>query len=159
MVGSFRRLLPVPFRLQNQLLQGAVDGFGAGGAGPLVPDHSLMIDDVERRRGGRLPLVTDRPRVRKRSPGQLLRFYRLLELLDVVAIDVDADQGEGLLCQLLDERPLVGPLGPSGDSLLMPEVEKHHLAPVVAQLEALAILVLALDVGCDPPDCEAAEPE
>src|SRR5262249_42415844 len=53
---------------------------------------------------------------------------------------------EGLAGQVLDERPLVGPLGPSGESLVIPEVEQDDLAPVVAELEALAVLVLALDV-------------
>src|SRR5262249_13186278 len=65
---------------------------------------------------------------------------------NVVAVDVDAEQGEGLVLQGLDERPLVGPLGSSGESLLMPEVEQHHLAAIVAELEALAVLVLAFDV-------------
>src|SRR5262249_47773136 len=66
----------------------------------------------------------------------------------ILAVDVemDPDQDEGLAGQVLDERPLVGPLGPSGESLVIPEIEQDDLAPVVAQLEALAVLVLALDV-------------
>jgi hypothetical protein len=43
--------------------------------------------------------------------------------------------------EVLDERPLVGPTGPSGESEIVPEVEQHDLAAVTAQLEMLAVLV------------------
>jgi hypothetical protein len=38
-----------------------------------------------------------------------------------------------------------GATGPSAESELVPEVEQHHLAPVVAQLEAPAVLIDAFD--------------
>ena len=41
----------------------------------------------------------------------------------------------------------MGPAGPSGESVLRPEVKQHDLATVVTQLEALGVLVLAFDVG------------
>jgi hypothetical protein len=40
-----------------------------------------------------------------------------------VSADVDADQGEGLVFQGLYERPLVGPLAPSSQSVFRPEVQ------------------------------------
>src|SRR5262249_34308954 len=52
---------------------------------------------------------------------------------------------EGPVFQVLDERPLVRPLGPSAESLFVPEVEQDDLATVVAQLEALAVLVHAFE--------------
>ena len=52
-----------------------------------------------------------------------------------------------VLVQLRHERPLVGPTGPSGQSHLLPEIEEHDLAAVVAQIEANAVLVRAFDVG------------
>jgi hypothetical protein len=64
---------------------------------------------------------------------------------------VDADKCEGLVFQVCHERPLVGPLGPSGESDEAPEVEQHNLATVVAELEGLAVLVLAFDVGASLP--------
>src|SRR5262249_23597183 len=160
--GSPWRPLLFPLRFLDQPVQGGIDGLRAGTADPLVPDHALGIDHVKGRRAGQVPLGRDGTlaqlaRVRKGSPGQLLLFHRLLELLDVVAVDVDADQGEGLVFQLLDERPLVGPLGPSGESLLMPEVEQHHLAPVVAELEALAVLILAFDLRGLLADAQVAD--
>src|SRR5262245_50271268 len=120
---------PFPFRLLDQLFQGLIQDLRAGRAAhPLVPDHALVIEDVERRQAGQVPPGYDGPLsqgawVSKRPPGQLLLVHRLLQLLGVVAVDVDADQGEGPVLQLLDERPLVGPMAPSGESLLMPKVE------------------------------------
>src|SRR5262245_56965754 len=43
-------------------------------------------------------------------------------------------------------RPLVGPLDPSAESELVPEIEEDNFAAVVAEPEALAVLVLSLDV-------------
>src|SRR5262249_37977817 len=62
------------------------------------------------------------------------------------AADVHAEKREGLVTQVHYERPLVGPLGPSRQSHIAPEIEQHHLPAIVAQLEALAVLILALDV-------------
>ena len=82
-----------------------------------------------------------------------------LELLRVGAVGVDADHGEGLVFELVDERPLVGPTGPSGHSDLLPEVEQHHLSAVVAQLEANIVLVDAFDIGRLLADGETAKSE
>src|SRR5262249_58620277 len=53
----------------------------------------------------------------------------------------------------------VGPTGPSGQSDVLPEVEEHDLAAVVAQLEANAVLVRAFDVGRLLADGEVANRE
>src|SRR5262249_22273255 len=55
-------------------------------------------------------------------------------------VDVDAYQGERSVFQPRNERPLVGPTGPSGQSDVLPEIEGHDLGAVVAQLEANAVL-------------------
>ncbi len=60
---------------------------------------------------------------------------------------VDANQGERFISELLDERPLVGPMDPSRRSVLLPKVEQHDAAPIITQLELLAVLVLAVDIG------------
>ena len=53
----------------------------------------------------------------------------------------------------------MGPLGPSGQSVFRPEVEQHHLAPVVAELEPHAVLVLTLDVRRHLADRQVADAE
>jgi hypothetical protein len=73
--------------------------------------------------------------------------------------DVDADEREGLVFQVLHERPLVGPLGPSGQSDVAPEIEQYHLSAIVAELESLAILVRAFDVRCFLADTQVANPD
>src|SRR5262249_23515072 len=83
----------------------------------------------------------------------------LLELPGVVAVDVDADQGERPVLQVLNERPLVGPLDPSAKSVLVPEVEQDDFAPVVAEFESLAVLVLAFDLRRLLADQQVAELE
>ena len=142
--------------LDNQLLQGRVDGLLAGAAHPLVPDYAPGIEDIKRRRVGQVPARRDGPLagvsgVRERPPGQPLLRHHLFEVL-AIAADVDADQGERLVFQSRDERPLVGPLAPSGESVFRPEVEQHHLAPVVAELEPRAVLVFSLDLRRDFTD-------
>src|SRR5262249_804487 len=92
-------------------------------------------------------------------PGQLLLLRHFLELLGPEAANVDADQREGLVLQLLDERPLVGPLGPSRQSDKAPEVEQHHLSTMVAKLEALAVLVFPLYVRRLVADAQVADSE
>jgi hypothetical protein len=62
------------------------------------------------------------------------------------AIAYEGSRQVGLMRRLFTLRPLVGPLGPSGPSQVVPEVEEDNLAAIVAQLEALAVLVVALDV-------------
>src|SRR5262245_54645468 len=64
---------------------------------------------------------------------------------------------KGLPASCFDERPLVRPHGPSGGSVLVPEVEQHHLAAVVAQLELVAVLIPALDLGGDLADGQVEE--
>ena len=48
-------------------------------------------------------------RVGKRAPVELLLVHHFLQLLGVVTVGVDADEGKGLAIEILDERPLVGP--------------------------------------------------
>src|SRR5262249_41370731 len=82
-----------------------------------------------------------------------------LEILGLEFVDVDADQGEGSVFQLRYERPLVGPTGPSGQSDVLPEIEEHDLAAVVAQSEANTVLVRAQDVRRLLADGEVAKRE
>ena len=112
--------------------------FSPGLPSPFIPDHAPVIDDdkVSAWRS-RFHLAAMVPLAR-RSPGSANDRHvsfslsiTALSFLGVVAGDVDADQGEWLVFQLLDERPLVGPLAPSGESVFAPEVEQHHLAAVV----------------------------
>jgi hypothetical protein len=81
-----------------------------------VADDTFVIEDVERRRALEVPLAGDGAEaassvagVRERAPGQLLLVDRLFELVRLVLVGVDADEGKRLVFQLLDERPLVGP--------------------------------------------------
>src|SRR5215471_1265735 len=123
-----------------------------------MPDHALVIDDVVGRRAAQVPASDDGgARVRERSPGQLLLVHHEFEFLRLVPADIYTDQGEGFLFEVLDERPLMGPLGPSGASGVVPEVEQHDLATVIAQLEALAVLVLSLDIRRLLTDGQVAE--
>ena len=108
--GRLRRCSPGPFGFLEQLVHGRVDRLVAGAADPLVPDNSLKIQEVERRGRGEVPPRSDVARVRERPPGQFLLVHELLEPRGVVAGAVDADQGEGLVLESRDERPLVGPL-------------------------------------------------
>lgn len=74
-------------------------------------------------------------------------FHHLFKVFRLVADDVDTDQSKRLVFQVLDERPLVGPSGPSHESVFRPEVEQHDFPTVVAQFELLAVLIFAFDVG------------
>src|SRR5262249_5292838 len=84
--------------------------------------------------------------VGERAEGELLLVHHRLERLGIVTIDVDADKGKWLVLHRLDERPLVGPESSSLESELAPEIQQDNLAPVVRQLEGLAVLVNALDL-------------
>src|SRR5262249_5632242 len=111
-----------------------------------------------------VPPRRDRPRARgarvhERTPGESLLLHHFLELLRAAAAGVDPDEREGLVLQSLHERPLVGPLRPSRQSDMAPEVEQHHLAAIVPEPEALAVLVLAFDVRCLLADTQAANLE
>src|SRR5262249_47237310 len=57
-----RRMLATHFRLFHHLVQRCVDHLRARSARPLVTDHSLVVDHIERRRGGEVPLRRDRSR-------------------------------------------------------------------------------------------------
>ena len=138
------RLLRVVYRFVEQLLQGRVDRFLSGAADAFVTDDSLTIEDIVRRRAG-VPSRRDRL-TRDGSPGDFLLFHDLFELLRLAVEDVHADQGKRLRLQILDERPLVGPTGPSIQSVFRPEIEQHHLPAVVAQFEWLVVLILGFDV-------------
>ena len=92
-------------------------------ADPFVPNHTFVVNDIKRRRGGRVPLATNSTVIGKRPKTEILFLHNLLECFWFVRHDVDADQDEWLVFQLLDERPLVGPMGPSGWSVLLPEID------------------------------------
>src|SRR5262249_5591624 len=83
-----------------------------------------------------------------RAPGDLLFLEDLLEFLSV-RIAIDADQGERFAFQPFDERPLVRVHGPARPSPMPPEIEHDHLAAIIAQLEAFAIDVFALNLRGD----------
>src|SRR5262249_61274049 len=156
--------LAVTVRNLDQLLERRVNYFLTRSTCPLVTDDSLVVDQIHRRRGGQVPLRRDRTctgvaGVNKGSPGDLLLGRHLLELLRVEAADVDADEGERLVFQVLHERPLVWPLGPSRQSDDTPEVEQHHLPAIVTQLESLAFFVLAVDVRGFLADAQITNPE
>src|SRR5262245_56075300 len=93
-----RRTLAVLFRSLDRLAQRRVYHLLARSARPLVTDHPLVVDHVERRRGGEVPLRRDRSRtgvagIDKGPPGYVLLVHHVLELLHVEATDVDADEG------------------------------------------------------------------
>src|SRR5262249_39192348 len=121
--------------LFHNLVQGRVDCLFARRSDPLVSDHATGIDDIERRGVRQVPLVSDWTRagvawVLERPPGHVLLIHHILKILGV-ASDVHADQGEGLVFQVRYERPLVGPLAPSSQSVFGPEVEQDDLTAVV----------------------------
>ena len=64
-----------------------------------------------------------------------------------MVVGVHAEEGERFIFKPGDERPLVGPIGPSRQSVLGPEVEQHDFAAVVAEFEGPAILVVPFNVG------------
>src|SRR5262249_24050014 len=152
-IGWRPALLHACFDLMDQLLHGFVNDLLAGAAEPLVTDYTLVVDEVNRRGAGQDPLLGDdaaslaRRRIAERSPGKVLLVRELLEGRGVRFTDVDTDDCERLVGEILHERPLVRPQGPSGASVLVPEVEQHDLAPVVAQLELVAVLILPFDIG------------
>ena len=151
----------VLFRNFDQLVQRCVYYLLARSARPLVTDHAPVVDHIKRRRGGQIPLRRDRPRpgvarIDKRPPGDPLLGRHLLELLRVEPADVNADEGERPVSQICHERPLVRPLGLSRQSDETPEIEQHHLPAIVTQLEALAVLVLTVNVGGFLADIQAS---
>src|SRR5216684_3863028 len=133
----------------DQFFHGVVNDLRAGTAKPLLADHAFVVNEVNRRGAGQIPFLGDfapsfaRGRVAERPPSEILLFHEFLQGRGVRFTDVDADDSEWLAGEFLDERPLVRPHGPSGASVLVPEVEQHNLAAVVAQLELFAVLVLA----------------
>src|SRR5262249_11687906 len=133
-----------------------------GAAQALVPNDALVIENVERRPALDVPLGRDGAlrsgAVKPRAPGHFLILNDLLELIFAL-IAVDAQEDEGLAFHLLHERPLVRVHGPAGPSPVPPEIEQHHLAAIIGQLELLAVEVLALDVGCRLADRQEAQLE
>ena len=123
-----------------------------------MTDHAPGIEDVVARRAG-VPFGVDRILMRERPPVHFLLVHSILEVLGLELAHVDADQGERFVLQLRDERPLVGPTGPSGQSDVLPEIQEHDLAAVVAQFEANAVLIRSLDRGRLLADSEVANRE
>ena len=48
---------------------------------------------------------------------------------------MDAEQGKGGVGEFLDERPLVGPVSPSGQSVFLPEVQQNDFPAIVCQFK------------------------
>lgn len=130
----------------NQFLKDRVDELLARTAHPLAANRTFVVDDVEGRGGGIVPLFGDVALGYECSPIEIFAGHHFLELGWIFVPAVDADQSKRLLLQFLHERPLVRPTGPSSESVLHPEIEKHDLASIVAQLEARAVLVKAFDI-------------
>src|SRR5262249_61470581 len=66
--------------------------------------------------------------------------------LVLVGARVAYEPGDRLTFEPFPERPLVRVHRPARPSPTAPEVEPHHLSPVVRQLEAHAVEVFALDL-------------
>jgi hypothetical protein len=113
-VASLARV-GIALGLLEEMLQRRVHDFLAWATQPFVPDHPLVIEDEQRWRASQIPLLRNGGTlrsiavVRERAPTQLLLVHHLFEFFRVVTVGVDADEGEGLVFQNLDERPLVGP--------------------------------------------------
>ena len=124
---------------------------------PFVADHTLGIDQVQRGPTLHVPSLGNRatgtPAVPERPPGNSLLGTHLPDCLSVL-VTIDADDGEWLAFQPFHERPLVGHIGPARPSPVSPEVEQHHLPPVIAQPEIPAVQVSTLDLRCGLPDRE-----
>src|SRR5215831_7132674 len=92
-------LLHARLGLVDQLLHGVVNDHLAGAAEPLVTDHAFVVDEVNRRGAGQVPLLGDgtpplaRGRVAERPPGKVMLLHDLLEGCGVRFTDVDADPG------------------------------------------------------------------
>lgn len=91
-----------------------------------------MVDDVERWRGRGIPLTVDVIVVLdvERSPGDVLLRHRFLEFTWFMGPGIDADHSERLVFEIRHERPLVWPCGPSGQSVLAPEIQQHDVSTV-----------------------------
>ena len=82
---SFGFLLSFPC-LSDQLVHRLVDDLVARTTEPLVADHALVVDEVDRRRAGQVPFTGDgaparaRARVGERPPDQVLLVHDLLEV-------------------------------------------------------------------------------
>ena len=111
-----------------------------------MSNRAFVIDDVDRWRGGEVPLTVDGALVIKRPPVDLLLGHHVLEFTRFMGPGIHTDQGEWLVFQIRDERPLVWPGGPSGESELAPEIKQHDFAAIVAQSKLPAVLVFAFDV-------------
>src|SRR5205807_3398568 len=140
-------LLFLLFHLLEQYVHGVIQqGFVMN---ILIADDALVVDHKNRRPGSDAPLLVDRTArssIDPRTPGYFL-LDQALPKLGTVFITVDTEQSKRLALHLSYERPLVGVHRPAGASPMPPEVEDHHLAPVVAELEALAVDILAFDFG------------
>src|SRR5262249_11940937 len=115
----------------------------------LEADDALVVEDVDRRPAGDVPLGGDRPggaaAVPPVPPAQLFLLDGLLQGF-AVPVTVDADEREGLALEPFHERPLVRVHGPARPSPIPPEVEHHDLAAEVTQPQRLALDVLARDL-------------
>lgn len=81
-----------------------------------------MIDDVKGWRAGMIPVADNFARVGEGPPVEFFLRHHRLERLRFVPENIHADQREGFAFQLVHERPLVGPMGPSRESVFHPEI-------------------------------------
>src|SRR5205823_11563879 len=108
-------------------------------------NRPFMIEHVGGRPAADIPPGGDRavsrPAVPPGTPGHVLLLHHLFEV--VLGITVDAEQRERSALQSSHERPLVRVHGPAGSSPVAPEIDDHDFAPIIAQLETLAVTILA----------------
>src|SRR5262245_43911052 len=91
---SLAGVLAVPLHVFDQLLQSRVEDRLARAPRPLVPDHPLVIEDIEGRRAAQIPLMSNGLRFGKGSPVHFLLVHHLFEFFRAVRVNIDADQGE-----------------------------------------------------------------
>ena len=89
-------------------------------------------------------------------PGDVFLFHPPFQL-QRIAVTVDSEEGERLAIKALHERPFVRVHGPAGATPIAPEVEHHHLPPVVRELHRAAVQVFAGDLGGGLADGETPD--
>src|ERR1043166_8696916 len=89
--------------------------------------------------------ATARGAVPPGTPGNLILVHRLLEF-GLIPIAVDAEENERFAVESFHERSLLRVQVPGRPAPISPKIEQHDLASIVAQLELLAVKVLAFDL-------------
>jgi len=117
------------------------DGIQSFGRAAFEANNAFLVEHENRGPLGDLVLLVNRTvdvAVPPAAPGEVFFLDHFLQFL-AIFVAVDAQQGEGLIGMLLDERPLVRVQFPAGASPMPPKAEHHHFAAVIAELELPAI--------------------